>query len=84
MEKEYRVEGLISSISVPLKVLGPRDRHISYPATIDTSYELAFTFCSKKDEKALKTINASRAKAIVCSCEINFSEKDYNNKTLIW
>ena len=83
MEKEYRVEELISSISEPLKVLGPQDRYVSYPAPIDTSNEYTFTFCSKKDEKALKTINASCAKVIICSAEINFSEKDYKNKTLI-
>jgi hypothetical protein len=79
MEKEYSVEELIRSISEPLKVLGPQDLYVSYPAPIDTSNEHTFTFYSKKDEKALKTINASCAKAIICSSEINVSEKDYKN-----
>lgn len=83
MEKEYSVEELIRSISEPLKVLGSQARYVSYPAPIDTSNEHAFTFCSKKDEKALKAINASCAKVIICSADINFSEKDYKNKTLI-
>jgi UDP-3-O-[3-hydroxymyristoyl] glucosamine N-acyltransferase len=83
MDKEFRVEELIRSISEPFKVLGPQDRYVSYPAPIDTSDEYAFTFCSKTDKKALKTINASCATVIICSCEINFAEKDYKNKTLI-
>lgn len=83
MEKEYRVEELIRSISEPLKILGKIDRRVSYPAPIDTSNKHAFTFCSMKDEAAVKTINASHTKVILCSSEINFSEKDYKNKTLI-
>ncbi len=83
MEKEYRVDELIVSVSDPLKILGLKDRCVSYPAPIDTSNAYAFTFCSNKDEKALKTIKASNAGVIICSREIHFSEKDYKNKTLI-
>ena len=84
MEKEYSVKELIRSISEPLKVLGPQDRCVSYPAPIDTSNEHAFTFCSMKDEKALKTISVSCAKVIIFSSEINLLEKDYKNKTPPW
>jgi UDP-3-O-[3-hydroxymyristoyl] glucosamine N-acyltransferase len=83
MVREFNVEELIGSISEPLQVLGKLDRYVSYPAPIDTSIAHAFTFCSKLDKKALKTISASYAKVIICSAEFEFSKKDYKNKTLI-
>ena len=83
MEKEYSVDELTSAISEPLEILGMPDRCVSHPASIDTLNEHAFAFCSKKDESALKITNTSRAKAVICSSEINFSEKDFKNKTLI-
>ena len=83
MEKQYSVEELVNSISEPTKVLGPNAQYVSCPAPIETANEHAFTFFSKKDKNALKIINASQAKVVVCSSEINFSEKDYKEKTLI-
>ncbi len=83
MENLYRVDELVSAISEPATLLGSRDQYVSHPAPIDTCKELAFAFLSRKDKEALKTINASCAKAVVCASEINYSEKDYQDKTLI-
>jgi UDP-3-O-[3-hydroxymyristoyl] glucosamine N-acyltransferase len=83
MEKKLRIEELVNAISEPATVLGPKDQYVSYPASIDTSKEHAFTFSSKKDKKDLKSVNASRAKVVVCSSELNFAEEDYKIKTLI-
>lgn len=83
MEKKLGIVELVNSISELATVLGPKDQNVSRPDSIDTTEEHAFTFFSKKDTNALKAIKASRARVVVCSSEIDFSEDDYRNKTLI-
>lgn len=82
MKKMVQARKLIKSLNESYHVLGSLDRYVFAPAPIDQASEYSLTFCSKK-KQALKVIKDSKAGVIICPSEIEFSEQDYQHKTLI-
>ena len=83
MEKKVLLAGLIDSLGERNRILGRTDRYILHASPIDQADEDSLCFCSKKGDQALNMIRSSRAKVIVCSDELEFSEADSQDKTLI-
>lgn len=83
MIKKVRVKELIDSMHEQYRILGNHNRYVGSVYPIDKADDDSLCFCRTKGKRALETIRSSRAKVIICSDRLDFSEADYQDKTLI-
>jgi UDP-3-O-[3-hydroxymyristoyl] glucosamine N-acyltransferase len=83
MIKKVRVKELIDSMQEEHRVLGSLNRHIGSTYPINQADDDSLCFCRGKGKRALEMIRSSKASVIICSNRLDFSEADYQDKTLI-
>jgi UDP-3-O-[3-hydroxymyristoyl] glucosamine N-acyltransferase len=81
--KEIDINELLKAIDVPYKLLGTTKGKVHFPAPIDVAQDDSLSFCSVESDAALEMIRSSKASVIICSKEIEFTEHDYQSRTLI-
>jgi len=80
---EIQVRELVDSMCEQYRVLGSVDRYVRSACPIDQADEDSLCFCKEKGDRALDMIRSSRARVIVCSDSLEFTEGDNWGKTLI-
>jgi UDP-3-O-[3-hydroxymyristoyl] glucosamine N-acyltransferase len=81
-KKRISLKELCNSLTGNIRVLGSVDGYISQPAPVDAANESSISFCGR-DLNALQTIRKSKARVIICSDALEFTEEDFKDKTLI-
>ena len=82
-ENRINIDGLLNSIGQVSKVLGDKGRYVSNVASIHRAGSESVTFCNERGEKGLRMIRNSSAGVIVCHTDMQFTEDDYMERTLI-
>jgi len=80
---QVSVGDLVNSIGATYTVLGMSDRHVSTVSPIDEANSESVTFCNKKGAHGLQMVRASDAGVILCHDDLQFTDDDFRNKTLI-
>jgi len=83
MTKIVSVQELVNSMHESYNVRGNLNRSVQSVYPIDQADMDSLCFCRLKGKRALDIIRLSRARVIICSEELVFSEEDYQDKTLI-
>jgi UDP-3-O-[3-hydroxymyristoyl] glucosamine N-acyltransferase len=83
MKTSIKIRELISSIHEQHIVQGNLDGCVRTALPIDQADKDSISYCRFKDERAQKIIGASKAKVIICSDELELSEIDYKEKTIV-
>lgn len=78
-----QVNDLVRSIREPCSIRGILDGHVTSAYPLTRADSDSFSFCRFKGEQGLRAIRGSRAKVIVCSDDLELTEEDYQDKTLI-
>ncbi len=83
MVKKVDVKEIIDSLGMSYKIWGKLDKRVLAPSPINEGREDSLSFCSKEGDEAIEMIRASKSGVIICSEEIEISEQDYQDHTLI-
>jgi len=82
-ENKINVDKLLNSIGEVSRVLGDKGRYVLNAAPIHNAESESVTFCSEKAEKGLQMIRDSNAGIIICDADLQFTDDDYMESTLI-
>lgn len=77
------IDDLLDSIGDAFEVLGKRDRYVSTVSPIDKASRESVAFCNKKAAEGLQRVINSKAGVIICYDDLQFTEDDFKDKTLI-
>jgi len=65
------------------KVLGSLEATAEHPSPIESSDECSLTFCSKRGREAIDLINATKARIVICSMDLQTQDLNTDRKTII-
>lgn len=82
-KNRIKIDDLLDSIGDTFEVLGKRDRYVSAVLPIDDAKSESVTFCNKKASEGLQKVRSSKAGAVICYNDLQFTENDFKDKTLI-
>ena len=82
-KNRIKIDDLLDSIGDAVAVLGKRDRYVSTVSPIDEAKSQSVTFCNKKAPEGLQRVRDSKAGAVICYDDLQFTEDDFKDKTLI-
>lgn len=83
VQHKISVSELVNSIDMAFKILGVEDRCVSSVSRIDEASSDSVAFCNKKGVEGLQMVRASDAGVILCHDDLQFTDDDFRNKTLI-
>jgi len=81
--KKISVRKLYQALTGDARLLGPVDGYILSVASIGDADKHALSFCLQRDKIGLELIRKSKARVVICSDELNVTEEDYRDRTLI-
>lgn len=76
-------DDLVNSIGDAYEVLGRRDRYVSTVSPIGNASSESLTFCNRKTAQGLQMVRNSKAGVVICFDNLQLTEDDFKNKTLI-
>ncbi len=82
-QNKISIDQLLNSVGEEVKVLGKKDRYVSAASPIDKASSESVTFCSKKAPEGLQMVRNSKAGFVICRDDLEFTEDDFRDKTLI-
>lgn len=82
-QSKISINELVNSIDMTCKVLGIEDRYVSSISRINDASSECVTFCNKKGAQGLQMVRDSNASVVICHDDLQFTDDDFSNKTLI-
>ena len=77
-------DDIVDVIAQPYRVMGDPERRVRMVMPLDQAVEDSVSFCrDESDEEIRKAIEPSKAGIVICSNALNYTEQDYETKTLI-
>ncbi|MFC1964496.1 DapH/DapD/GlmU-related protein [Chloroflexota bacterium] len=80
---QLSVHDLVNSTGVTCKILGTTDRHVSSISRIDEARSESVAFCNNKGGEGLQMVKDSNAGVIICYDDLQLTQDDFRDKTLI-
>jgi UDP-3-O-[3-hydroxymyristoyl] glucosamine N-acyltransferase len=79
----FSVSELATSLSLPFKIVGKKDKFVKAPSNLHGADYRSFTFCNKHGEEAFVSIKNTKAGVVVCSTDFAKQKNMFPDKTLI-
>ena len=81
---EISVSNILAVINQPYRVIGNQQRLVHTVMPLDQAAEDSISFCRDESDEAIrKAIEPTKAGIVICSNALNYTERDYETKTLI-
>lgn len=83
VQSKISIDDLVNSIGDAYEVLGRRDRYVSTVSPIGNASSESLTFCNRKAAEGLQMVRDSKAGVVICYDDLQFTEDDFKDRTLI-